>query len=77
MIRTILLALTVMLANLSVANAQDYPTRPVRFIVGASAGSATDILARMFAVEYQKKLNQNFIVENKPGAGGDIGAEEV
>jgi tripartite-type tricarboxylate transporter receptor subunit TctC len=77
MLRSILLAVVIALANVSVADAQNFPTKPVRFVVGAAAGSATDILARMFAVEYQKTLGQPFIVENKSGAGGDLGAEEV
>ena len=75
MLKVILLALTMALTSLNVANAQDYPSRPVRFIVGAAAGSNTDLLARLFAAEYQKILNQPFVVEDKPGAGGEIGAE--
>jgi tripartite-type tricarboxylate transporter receptor subunit TctC len=77
MLRAILLALVIALTNTSVAQAQDYPNKPVRFIVGAAAGSNTDILARLFAAEYQKALKQSFVVEDKPGAGGDIGTEEV
>ncbi|GHU27141.1 hypothetical protein AGMMS50256_06260 [Betaproteobacteria bacterium] len=77
MLRIILLALVMALTNLNTANAQDYPNRPVRFVVGAAAGSNTDILARLFAAEYQKILKQPFVVEDKPGAGGDIGAEYV
>jgi tripartite-type tricarboxylate transporter receptor subunit TctC len=75
--KIIVSALITILASFGVAYAADYPTKPVRFLAGNAAGSATDVLARMFAAEYQKALGQNFIVENKPGAGGDTAAEEV
>lgn len=55
--------------------AQPYPSRPVRIIVGFSAGSATDILARLMAERFSKTLGQSVIVDNKPGAGGSLGAE--
>jgi tripartite-type tricarboxylate transporter receptor subunit TctC len=57
--------------------AADYPNRPVRFVVGYPAGGATDILARIFGDYYSKKLGQQFIIENKPGAGNNIGTELV
>lgn len=57
--------------------AADYPTRPVRFVVGYPAGGATDILARIFGDYYSRKLGQQFIIENKPGAGNNIGTELV
>ena len=57
--------------------AADYPNRPVRFVVGYPAGGATDILARIFGDYYSRKLGQQFIIENKPGAGNNIGTELV
>lgn len=57
------------------AAAQTYPTKPVRIIVPYQAGQGTDVAARYFAEALSKALGQNFYVENKPGAGGNIGAE--
>jgi tripartite-type tricarboxylate transporter receptor subunit TctC len=59
------------------AMALDYPTRPVRFIVGYPPGGATDILARLVGQRLSEKLGQQFVVENKPGAGNNIGTETV
>jgi tripartite-type tricarboxylate transporter receptor subunit TctC len=59
------------------AAADTYPTHPVRFIVGFAAGSTTDILGRLMGQWLSQRLGQQFIVENKPGAGGNVGAEEV
>jgi tripartite-type tricarboxylate transporter receptor subunit TctC len=56
------------------AAALDYPTRPVRFVVGYPPGGATDILARLIGQRLSEKLGQQFVVENKPGAGNNIGA---
>ena len=55
------------------AAALDYPTRPVRFIVGFPAGGATDILARLIGQRLSERLGQQFVIENKPGAGNNIG----
>ena len=57
--------------------AQDYPTRPVRLVVGFAAGSASDILARLLGQWLSERLGQQFVIENRPGAGGNIGAEVV
>ena len=57
--------------------ALDYPTRPVRFVVGYPPGGATDILARLVGQRLSEKLGQTFVVENKPGAGNNIGTETV
>jgi len=59
------------------ARAQAYPSRPVRLVVGFAAGQAIDILARLIAQSLSERLAQQFIVENRPGAGGNIGAEAV
>jgi tripartite-type tricarboxylate transporter receptor subunit TctC len=65
------------LAGLGTALALDYPTRPVRFVVGYPPGGATDILARLIAQRLSEKLGQQFVIENKPGAGNNIGTESV
>jgi tripartite-type tricarboxylate transporter receptor subunit TctC len=57
--------------------ALDYPTRPVRFVVGYPPGGATDILARLVGQRLSEKLGQQFVVENKPGAGNNIATEAV
>jgi len=57
--------------------AQSYPAHPVRIIVGFAAGSTTDILARLMGQWLSQRLGQQFIVENRPGAGGNVGAETV
>ncbi len=59
------------------ASALDYPTRPVRWVVGYPAGGATDILARLIGQKLSEALGQPFIIDNKPGAGGNIGAAIV
>ena len=57
--------------------ADTYPSRPVRFIVGYPAGNASDILARLTGQWLSERLAQNFVIENRPGAGGSIGTEVV
>jgi tripartite-type tricarboxylate transporter receptor subunit TctC len=59
------------------AFALDYPTRPVRFVVGYPAGGATDILARLIGQKLSERTGQQFVVENKPGATGNIATEYV
>lgn len=60
-----------------VAAAQDYPTRTVKIVVPFGAGGGTDTMARVVAGGLQKALGQPFIVENRPGASGNIGLEQV
>ena len=60
-----------------IARAQAYPTRPVRIIVGLPAGSATDIAARLIGQWLSERLGQSFIIENRVGAGGNVGTEMV
>ncbi|WP_291855972.1 tripartite tricarboxylate transporter substrate binding protein [Bradyrhizobium sp.] len=60
-----------------VARAQAYPSRPVRIIVGFPAGGATDIQARLMSQWLSDRLGQQFIVENRAGASGNIGTEAV
>lgn len=57
------------------AIAQDYPTRPVKWIVPYPPGGTTDVLARIIAQWLSEKMGQSFIVENKPGGGNNIGTE--
>jgi tripartite-type tricarboxylate transporter receptor subunit TctC len=59
------------------ARAQDYPTRPVRIIVGFAPGGPVDIIARLISQWLSERLAQQFIVENRPGAGSNIGTEAV
>jgi tripartite-type tricarboxylate transporter receptor subunit TctC len=59
------------------ASAQSYPTRPVRMIVGFAAGGASDILARLLGQWLSERLGQQFIIENRPGAGTNIATEAV
>ena len=60
-----------------IARAQAYPSRPVRIIVGFAAGGAPDILARLMGQWLSERLGQQFIVENRPGAGSNIATEAV
>src|SRR5258705_3396793 len=55
------------------ALAQAYPTRPVRWIVGGTAGSPTDTYARLLGQWLSERLGQPFVIENRPGSGGNIG----
>ena len=57
--------------------AQAYPTRPVRIIVPFPAGQATDTIARLMGQSLLERLGQPFVIENRPGAGGNIGTESV
>jgi tripartite-type tricarboxylate transporter receptor subunit TctC len=59
------------------ARAQSYPTRTVRLIVGYAPGGATDITARLMAQRLSERSGQNFVVENRPGAGTNIATEQV
>jgi tripartite-type tricarboxylate transporter receptor subunit TctC len=59
------------------ARAQSYPSRPVRIIVGLAAGGGTDIAARLIGQWLTERLGQPFVIENRPGAGGNIATETV
>jgi tripartite-type tricarboxylate transporter receptor subunit TctC len=59
------------------ARADTYPSHPVRLLVGFAAGSTTDILGRLIGQWLSQRLGQQFVVENRPGAGGNIAAEEM
>jgi tripartite-type tricarboxylate transporter receptor subunit TctC len=60
-----------------IANAQAYPTRQVRLVVGFAAGGAPDIAARLVGQWLSERLGQQFIIENRPGAGGNLATEVV
>jgi tripartite-type tricarboxylate transporter receptor subunit TctC len=59
------------------ASALDYPTRPVRIIAGFAAGGGVDVTARLIGQWLTDRLGQSFVIENRPGAGGNIGTEAV
>jgi tripartite-type tricarboxylate transporter receptor subunit TctC len=69
--------LVALLAWSSPSSAQDYPARPVRLIIGITPGSSPDILGRLIAQWLSERLGQPFIIENRPGGGGNIAIEAV
>jgi tripartite-type tricarboxylate transporter receptor subunit TctC len=71
------IALLVGLAISPVLAESDYPSRPVRLIVGFIPGSAADITARVLGNRLSQKLGQQFVIETKPGAGSSLAAESV
>ena len=70
------MAAVVALAALA-AHAQPYPNKPVKVLVAFTAGGTTDIMARSLAQRLSEKFKQPFVIENKPGAGGNIGTEQA
>jgi len=74
--RTLSLALAAGLASRA-ASANDYPSRPVKVVVPISAGSATDVVARLAAESLREALSQPFLIDNRPGAGGSLGSAVV
>ncbi len=65
------------LAGTGAAQAADYPNKPVRWVVGYPPGGTTDILARLIGSYLSEKLGQQFVIENKPGAGNNLAVEAV
>jgi len=63
--------------RLTAQSRSDYPTRPIRVIVTFAAGSATDIMTRHLATRMSQNLGQNLVIENRVGAAGAIGAEQI
>jgi tripartite-type tricarboxylate transporter receptor subunit TctC len=74
---TLALCATCLLAGIGQTSAEDYPTRPVRWIVGFPPGGPTDIVARLMGQWLLERLGQPFIIENRPGAGGNIATQAV
>ena len=72
-LKAVFCALLVLLMNIAFA----FPTKPIKIVVTIGPGSSADILARIVSDEWSKKLNQPVIVENKPGAGGNVAADFV
>ena len=76
--RTSLCAVLAMFVmSLATARADDYPSRPIRLIVGFAAGGGNDIFARLVAARASEILGQPIVVENRPGAGGRLSGEYV
>jgi tripartite-type tricarboxylate transporter receptor subunit TctC len=67
----------VLLACASLASAQDYPAKPILFLMPLQAGSAVDVMVRIVAEKMSANLGRQIVVENQPGAAGMIGAERV
>ena len=76
-IATVSFCALVGILSMGSASAQGYPNRPVKWVVPYPPGGTTDVLARIVAQWFTDKLGQQFIVENKPGAGNNIGTEAV
>lgn len=70
--RTAIAAMALASVQISAAEAQDWPSKPVKILVGFGAGGGTDIVARVVADRLSHALGQQFVVENRPGAGGSI-----
>jgi len=75
--RMLALSLFCIAASAPVARAADYPTRPVRWVVPYAPAGTTDVLARLMAQWLSEKMGQSFFIENRPGAGNNMGTETV
>jgi tripartite-type tricarboxylate transporter receptor subunit TctC len=64
-----------LLAGAALAQATDYPNKPVRVVVAFTAGGTTDILARAVSQKLSERFKQSFVIDNRPGGGGNIGTE--
>ena len=74
---TALIGLSAQLLLVHPSNAADYPSRPIKLLVGASAGGTTDTMARTIAEPLSSLFGKPVLVENRPGAGGNLAAEAV
>jgi tripartite-type tricarboxylate transporter receptor subunit TctC len=75
--RLLALSLLCIAASCRVVHAEDYPTRPVKWIVPYAPAGTTDVLARIVAQWLSDKMGQSFFIENRPGAGNNMGTEAV
>jgi tripartite-type tricarboxylate transporter receptor subunit TctC len=71
------LVAAILAAAVCVAQAQTYPTKPIRLVVPFASGGSSSIIARAFSAEMSKGLGQSFVVENKPGGGGNVAMDDV
>ena len=71
------LALALGMLGCNASAQSDYPNKPIRLVIGFAPGGAADIVARVMSDEFGKALGQPVVVENKPGAGSSIAAEQV
>lgn len=76
-VRTLVLSLLAAIFGAASVSADYYPDRPVRIIVPVAAGGGVDVRARMLAQKLSERWNQQFVVENRPGAAGIIGSKAV
>jgi tripartite-type tricarboxylate transporter receptor subunit TctC len=76
---TAALGVGVLLASLGAGavRAEDYPSRPIRVVVGFGPGAVADVILRVLATRMSQSLGQQLVVENRPGAGSSLGAEYV
>ena len=77
MMRSVLAIAAALLSPISLATAQDWPTRPVKIVVAAAAGGPIDVFGRVMAERLSPILGQNVFIENVPGAGGMVGGQAV
>jgi tripartite-type tricarboxylate transporter receptor subunit TctC len=77
LVRLLTFAVLPLLAVIGLAQADTYPTRPIKIVVSYPAGGANDIIARSVAPEMTQDLGQSVVVENRSGAGGTMGADSV
>src|ERR1043166_4528905 len=77
LLQSLLLAGFAVLAIATLAPAQDYPNRPVRLLIGFAAGGPNDVLARLLGQHLTEKLGQPFVIESRPGAGGNLATQAV
>ena len=75
--RLLAASLLCLAATGQLAQAADYPTRPVKWVVPYPPAGTTDVLARIIAQWLTEKMGQPFVIENKPGAGNNLGTESV
>jgi tripartite-type tricarboxylate transporter receptor subunit TctC len=77
LLRAAVASLLIAVAGVSISFADDYPSRPIKWVVGYPAGGTTDILARLIGQWLSENIGQQVIIENRPGAGNNIGTEAV